>query len=327
MDVCLVSDAAVEQRPVEELEALLEGQAGLVWVDIPTCDEEAARVLTEVFGFHPLAIRDCAERNHVPKVHAYADHVFVVLHAPEPGTGGHVHYLELDQFIGPNYLVTVHGPVNPVVDPEVAFRETRAVRMRLEAGRFRTSASFELSYAIVSALARQQEAFVATLAQEVGLLEQRVMRNEVGDPEPFLEELFRARHGLIAVRTMAALGREVYGRMATLTRFVPIEARPLVEDLVDQFSRVRSVADGENQFLHAVIEFYQTRTETKMTIAAERLAVIAAVTLPITALSSIYGMNVIVNTRTDFVHLAVVLAVMALMSAALLRWAKRQGWW
>ena len=32
-----------------------------------------------------------------------------------------------------------------------------------------------------------------------------------------------------------------------------------------------------------------------MTIAAERLAVIAAVTLPITALSSIIGMNVIVN--------------------------------
>jgi Mg2+ and Co2+ transporter CorA len=44
-----------------------------------------------------------------------------------------------------------------------------------------------------------------------------------------------------------------------------------------------------------VIEFYQTRTGTKMTIAAERLAVIAAVTLPITALSSVVGMNVIVN--------------------------------
>jgi magnesium transporter len=55
--------------------------------------------------------------------------------------------------------------------------------------------------------------------------------------------------------------------------------------------------------------------------------VIAAVTLPITALSSIYGMNVIVNSRTHPVHLAVVLAVMAVMSAALLRWARRQGWW
>ena len=64
-----------------------------------------------------------------------------------------------------------------------------------------------------------------------------------------------------------------------------------------------------------------------MTIAAERLAVIAAVTLPITALSSVYGMNIIVNSRTDFGQLAVVLAVMVAISAALLRWAKRQGWW
>jgi magnesium transporter len=40
-----------------------------------------------------------------------------------------------------------------------------------------------------------------------------------------------------------------------------------------------------------------------------------------------YGMNIIVNDRTDFTHLAVVLVVMAAMSATLLRWAKRQEWW
>ena len=55
------------------------------------------------------------------------------------------------------------------------------------------------------------------------------------------------------------------------------------------------MADAQREYLQGVIEFYQTRTNTKMTIAAERLAVIAAVTLPVTALSSIVGMNVIVN--------------------------------
>ena len=35
-----------------------------------------------------------------------------------------------------------------------------------------------------------------------------------------------------------------------------------------------------------------------MMIAMERLAVLAAVTLPITAIASVYGMNVIVN-RAD----------------------------
>src|SRR6266540_7447157 len=122
MEVRLVSAAGVEQRPVEQLQTLLDRQDGLVWVDIPTCDEEATRVLSEVFGFHPLAIRDCVERNHVPKVHAYREHVFVILHAPERGEGGHVHYIEIDQFIGPRYLVTVHGPLNAAVNPEVALR-------------------------------------------------------------------------------------------------------------------------------------------------------------------------------------------------------------
>jgi magnesium transporter len=38
-------------------------------------------------------------------------------------------------------------------------------------------------------------------------------------------------------------------------------------------------------------------------------------------------MNVIVNDRTHYLQLAVLLAVMAAMSAALLRWTKQQGWW
>jgi magnesium transporter len=156
MDVQLIGDTRVVRHRAEDLPALLERGQGLVWVDIPTCDEEAVAVLSEVFGFHPLAIRDCVERNHEAKVHAYPDHVFVVLHAPERGQGGHVHYLELDQFIGPGYLVTVHGPLNPVVHPELALRETRAVLRRVEAGRLHPSSSFELSHAIVSALTRHQ---------------------------------------------------------------------------------------------------------------------------------------------------------------------------
>jgi magnesium transporter len=328
MDIWLISDDRVEHRRVEELAALLERRDGLVWVDIPECDEEAIRALTEVFGFHPLAIRDCVERNQVPKIHPYADHLFVVLHAPERGKGGHVHLLELDQFIGSNYLVTVHGPINPAAPAEAALRETRAVLKRIQSGRLRPGSSFELSYAIVAAVTRHQEAFVAALAREAGQLEQEVMSGEIGDPEQFLEELFRARHELLVVRTMAWQSRQVYGRMAAaLIHYVPVEAQPLVADLADQLERVRGLADGEKDFLQGVIEFYQTRTDTKMTIAAERLAVIAAVTLPITALSSIYGMNVIVNTRTHYLQLAVLLAVMVAMSAALLRWTKQQGWW
>jgi Mg2+ and Co2+ transporter CorA len=64
-----------------------------------------------------------------------------------------------------------------------------------------------------------------------------------------------------------------------------------------------------------------------MMIAGERLAVIAAVTLPITALSSVMGMNVIANDHSDPVLLTVLLLIMLMMSVVLLVWAKRRGWW
>jgi hypothetical protein len=38
-------------------------------------------------------------------------------------------------------------------------------------------------------------------------------------------------------------------------------------------------------------------------------------------------MNIIVNDRTHVPALAAVLLVMAVMSAMLLTWAKRRGWW
>ena len=128
--------------------------------------------------------------------------------------------------------------------------------------------------------------------------EQQVTAGELGDAEQFLDGMFRVRHGLLTVRTMAALSREVYGRMHALAVF-GADGQGLLENNVDQFQRLATMAHSQEDYLQGVIEFYQTRTNTKMTIAAERLAVIAAVTLPITALSSVMGMNVIVNPSSD----------------------------
>jgi len=325
VEIRVVTAEGVQARAVEELPTLLHGP-DLVWVDVPAWDDEAAAALVEPLGLHAGAVHDCVERNSLPKVHLYPDHAFVVLHAPEAGPQGHVHYVELDQFVGPNWLVTVHGPLGVGVDPAAAQIETRAVLRRLEAGRLHVDSTAALSYALVTALTGRLREFLAALTQEVWSLEQTVMAGHFGDAQDFLEELFRARHGLLAARTMAALAREVYGRMRAQSAFGK-DALNLLADAEDQFGRVAAIADTQREYLQGVIEFYQTRTNTKMTIAAERLAVIAAVTLPVTAISSVVGMNVIVNDETHWGWLFVLLAGMLVMSVAVLIWARRQGWW
>jgi Mg2+ and Co2+ transporter CorA len=326
MDIRLVTPDDVRRHKVDDLPDLLAHDAGVLWVDVPEGDPDAIAVLTDVFGFHPMAVQDCLTRNPVPKVHVYEGHVFVVLHAPEPGAGGHIHYVELDQFVGARFLVTVHGPVNPAVDPAAAGLETDAVAVRVDGRRLRPTSGPELSTAVVSALSGRMRDHLSARTTEVWRFEQQVTAGEFGDAERFLDGMFRVRHGLLTVRTMCSLSHEVYGRMHALAVF-GTEGQPLLENNEDQFQRLATMAHSQEDYLQGVIEFYQTRTHTKMTIAAERLAVIAAVTLPVTAISSVMGMNVIVNAQTDPVFLTVLVALMVALSVVLLVWAKRHGWW
>jgi magnesium transporter len=131
----------------------------------------------------------------------------------------------------------------------------------------------------------------------------------------------------LTIKTMAEQGSEIYRRAIRLTTFAPPDGLELMKDLLDQYETVAHISDSQLVFLMGVTEFYRARTDTKMTIAAERLAVIAAITLPITSLSSVIGMNVIVNDATRWIPLIVLLLIMLAISLILLRWARKQGWW
>src|SRR4029453_1539484 len=172
--VLVVTPDGVETHAVSDVATLLLREDALVWVDIPECSDDAVTLLTDVLQGHPLGVRDCMQRNRVPRVRIYQHEQLLILHGPERGPSGHVHYIELDQIIGEKYVVTVHGPINPAVDAEVALRETGSVRRRIESGRLRPRTPIELSYAIVNALTHRLEQFIEDLPPDVWMLEARV---------------------------------------------------------------------------------------------------------------------------------------------------------
>ena len=98
-----VGSSGVTVHALADLPELRQQDNGFVWLDVPEWNDGAERLLTEEFGFHHVAVQAARERNHTPRLHVYPDHVFLVIHAPEIGEHGHVHYLELDQFIGREY--------------------------------------------------------------------------------------------------------------------------------------------------------------------------------------------------------------------------------
>jgi Mg2+ and Co2+ transporter CorA len=326
VDIWFVDDQGIHRRGPEDVVELYGHDDGFHWIDVPEWDDDAEALLRGL-GCHAMVIEGCRTRNYVPTLHGYDDQVFVTTQSPYLGDAGHVHLLELDQIVAHTYLVTVHGPINPAVDPAQALVETAGVLDRIRGGRFRPATPAQLSYAVTSAVARRQSALVRRVAATLPGLEREVMVSQLRNPEALLETMFLIRHELLTTRTMAAQCHDIWLRMAEIDKVADDAGGTFARDLADQFDRVRSLADGESQFLFGVIELYQTKVHTKMTVAMERLAVIAAVTLPITAIASFYGMNVIVNEHTHWGQLVLLLVVMLAISLLLLRWARRQGWW
>jgi magnesium transporter len=98
-----IDSNGVSNQDLAELPALPKRTDGFAWLDIPKWSDDAQAILANEFHFHPIAIAKSKNRNHIPRVHVYPDHRFIVLHAPENGAGGHVHYLELDQLVGEKF--------------------------------------------------------------------------------------------------------------------------------------------------------------------------------------------------------------------------------
>jgi magnesium transporter len=327
IDVRWISPTAVEQHGETDIASLLSRSDGFLWVDIPQCDDRATAILTDVFRFHPLAVRDSQEPTPVPKIHTYRDHFYVVLHSLERDQAGQIHHLELDQFVSLRYLVTVHGHFDDGIPRELAFRETREVTSRLETGRFRPKLPGELGHAIVSALARRLGAFVTSLAARIAALERRVVTGDTKNYEALLAEMFQVRHELLAVRTVAAQSREVYARMAAFSHNMLPEVNLWVNDLVDQFDRLRNVCDGEKELFQEILDLYQARIGNEMTRFVKRLTSVGAILVSDTLIAGIYGMNfeVMPELKWQFGY-AWALGLMVITSAVLAWYFRRKDW-
>jgi magnesium transporter len=206
---------------------------------------------------------------------------------------------------------------------------------RIKSGRVSPATPAELSYAIATRISVRMERIVSDLARSVSVLERTVSsqehhllkRNESG-AETMVDEMFELRHALLAIETVAEQNRVVYTRTSALARrLLPNEQRRFIDDVEDQFTQVRRLCRGQKELLQGVLDFSRTRTTAKMDLAMSRLALLSAVAMPISIISSIYGMQVWVFTSTRLDILAGVLVLMAALTYAMLHWARAQGWW
>ena len=308
-----------------ELPALLREKDSVIWVDLlgehPEQIEEARRIMLEVFHFHPLTVEDCFETRNQPKVEAFPNHFYFVVHGIKPGETGPGNFVtkELDGYLGDNYVVTYH---------DQRFRSIKAVKQQIRSSTFscRRGAAY-LLHQILDNIVDLYMPIVDDFDNEINKLEDRVFDMKKSNTA-ILEEVMDLRRSVARLRRISARQLEVLYRISH-GEFpeIPENVLPFFRDVHDHLLRISDLSESYRDLVGSLFDIHFAVIATRTNEVMKTLAVLSAIILPLSLIAGIYGMNFENMPELHSQHgYFITMIVMAIVAVILLIYFLRRGW-
>lgn len=309
--------------PLSEVKALLAEPDALLWMDFEgTRPEDDEPILRELFSFHPLAVEDALQQSHVPKLDDWEDYLYIVLHSIVfDGESGRIDSLELDVFLGSNYLVTHH-------DQPISALEHVWENLQRDPRHFKHGAD--------RVLCRLTEAVVMDYMPVVEALDEAIDQTEqeiFDSPTPeTLARIFTLKRSAIRLRRVISPQREVLNKLAR-DDFAVIDLRTRVyfRDVYDHLVRLHDITESIRDLVGGALDTYLSVINNRMNDIMKTLTVITTLFMPISFLTGFFGMNFFAANPpyafwTTLPVLISVLALLFLVPLAMYLWIRRRGW-
>jgi magnesium transporter len=272
----------VRDFPAAELSDYCEQEKNVVWADVSDPTGQDFLDLAEEFKFHPLSIEDCRNAHQRPKLEEYPGYYFIVLYEAElTGPEDDLELRELNIFLGPNFLVTVHS--RPIRAIETAKRLWGEWTDRADHG------AGLLAYLLIDAVVDDYMPLLDVLSDRMDDLEDAIF----GEFRPeAIEDIFRIKKQLLFLRRTITPLRDVFNTM--LRREQPIFARAThvyFQDVFDHIIRVADSIDTLRDMLGSTMDAYLSVSGNRMNQVMKRLTSVATILMSVTLIAGVYGMN------------------------------------
>lgn len=301
----------------------LQDPNGLLWVDFQgTPPEEDEPVLIDIFHFHPLAVDDALKEVHVPRLDDWGQYLFIVLHTPVFGKDrSRFQTIELDIFLGTNYIITHHDqPLEPV---DRLWESVHIDHRHLERG------SDYLLYRLTDEVVAGYLPFVDEIDDEIDRIEDMIFRR----PDPhILERIFKIKRAVLHLRRIIAPQREVLNRLAR-DDFQAIDSQTQVyfRDVYDHLVRLYDLADNLRDLVSGILDTYLSVINNRMNEIMKTLTIITTIFMPVSFVVSFFGMNFFIPARPLEAWVTrpafwLTLLLLVMVPFSMLIWIRRRGW-
>jgi magnesium transporter len=252
-------------------------------VDLAAPSIPETLILSDTFHFHPLSVEDARMEVPYPKIETYDGYLYAVLHGIDykDGKVGFATH-DVDFFIGPNYLVTVHDGHSRSIAEQ---KENIARNPKIMA-----EGPVALFHRIVDSMVDHYRPEVDKLESRIDGLEKSVFAH----PKPTLiRQILNEKRDVSRLRRIMTPQRDVIARLARRD-FVDIstDLSFRFRDVYDHIVRIADDAAIFQDRIGGILDAHLTNVSNRLNEVMKVLTVVSTIFMPLTLLSGIFGMNV-----------------------------------
>ena len=305
---------------VEQLPELLKEETSVIWVDMPEPTEGDERVLLEVFQFHPLTVEDCRENRHYPKIEEFPDYLYFIVHGVTADTSpDRFNTIELDGFLGPNYVITYHHEM---------FRSINNVKKQLSTSPIacQRGPAF-LLHQILDQIVDYYSPVLDDFDERIDQLEDNIFSLKRPNTK-ILEDIMELKRSVLRLRRISAKQMDIFYRMSRgEVHLIPQAMLPFYRDIYDHLIRVTDLAENYRDLISGSLEAYLSVVSNRMNEIMKVLTIFSAIMLPLTFIAGVYGMNFehMPELATHYGYF-VVWGIMLVVAVGMLFLFWRAGW-
>jgi magnesium transporter len=282
---CRIGGATAEHTAdTDALKRALADPEGLVWIDLDIQTDEDAAVLRDVFQFHPLAIEDCvSERVDAAKIDDYGAYIFVIVQAvTEYKFGEDLEPVEVDFFLGPNYVVSCHRDPVPAI---VQLRE----RCRRDDSILSHHADW-LLHGLLDSLVDEYLPIVDRIDDDIDSLEEFILRKP---DTSLLQHILKVKRNALRLRRATIPQRDIMNRLSRneFPQLIRPEMAMYYRDVYDHLVRIEYLVEALRDIADGVLNTYLSVTSNRLNEVMKVLTAVGAIFLPGALIAGIYGTN------------------------------------
>jgi magnesium transporter len=270
---------------IAELANVIRGGPGELWVDMTVTSRQCVAMLDNVFAFHPLAIEDALNPVSRVKVDEYPGFLFAIIRGvrfvPETEDPYDLETFNLSFFLGPNYVVTVHGDDSTSTDA-VMDRVIRHPEL-LQRGAER------VMHAVMDAAIDAYFPLLDQIDDFIHKVEERVFDNF---DQAALQDIFQVKRLVLTLRRHLSPQREVFNVLSNRpTPLLAPDSQVYFRDIYDHNLRINESLETYRDLLGSTLDSFLTQVSNRLGSVTKGLSVIATISIPFVVVSGMWGMN------------------------------------